>query len=145
MGNGDDVLRGQELIERLCDTYLRRLVADHRASRQSGTERGDVDGALLDVAGVYAEDVYCERIEVVEPVAQALLAAEGIDLSGAQLQQLLNALLQTRAVAIKAVIAERAGDAAFDPRSIQLQRPSPPAAAPDAATWRLRRRLGGRP
>ncbi len=129
-----DVLRGQELIEKLCDAYLRRLVAKHRASRQSGTERGDVDGALLDVAGAYAEDIYCERIEVVEPAAQALLAAEGIDPSGAQLQQLLNALLQTRAVAIKAVIAERAGDAAFDPRSIQLQRPSSPAAAPDAAT-----------
>jgi integrase len=66
--------------------------------------------------------------------AQALLAAEGIGLSGAQLKQLLNALLQTRAVAIKAVIAERAGDAAFDPRSIQLQRPSSSVAAPDAAT-----------
>ena len=129
--NPADVLRGQELIERLCDTYLRQLLAEDRASRQSGEESGDVDGGLLYVADAYAADVYHERVEVVEEAAQALLAAEGVDLSGAPLQQFLTRLLQTRVVALKAALTERAEDGRYDPRSIQLSRTSP--ATPDTA------------
>ena len=130
-GAGDDVLRSQELIERLCDSYLRRLLAEDRASRQSGEESGDVEGGLLDVAEAYAEDDECGRVEVVEEAAQALLAAEEIDLPGAQREQFLARLLQTRVVALKAALTERAEDGRYDPRSIQLRRTS--SATPDTA------------
>jgi integrase len=129
-GDGDNVLRGQELIERLCDSYLRRLLAEDRASRQSGDESGDVEGGLLYIAEDYAENDSSGRVEVVEEEAQALLAAEGVDLSGVQLQRFLARLLHTRVVAIKAALTERAEDGRYDPRSIQLQRPSSSSAAP---------------
>lgn len=131
-GGDHDVLRGQELIERLCDAYLRRLLAEDRASRQSGQESGDVEGALLDVAEDYAEDDLCGRVEVVEGEAQALLAAEGVELEGARLQQLLDRLLHTRVVALKAALTERAEDGGYVQRSFQLNRTA--AAAPDAAS-----------
>jgi hypothetical protein len=132
MAEGGDVLRGQELIERLCDSYLRQLLAEDRASRQSGDESGDVEGGLLDIAEAYAQDDECGRVEVVEEAAQALLAAEGIDLSGAQLQQFLTRLLHTRVVALKAALTDRAEDSRYDPQSLQLNRTA--AATPDAAT-----------
>jgi integrase len=132
--DGGSTVDGQELIERLCDTYLRRLLATDRASRQSGEESGDVDGGLLDVAEDYADDYYSQRVEIVEEIAQQLLSAEQADLTGTQLRALLNELLRTRVVAMKAAISERDSDAAFDPRSVQLQRPSSLAsAAPDPA------------
>lgn len=127
--DGGDVLRGQEMIEKLCDTYLRRLLAEDRASRQSGEESGDVDGGMSYVVEGYANDYYQQRVEVVEEVAQGLLKAEGADLTGAQLRALLDELLRTRVTALKAAIAERSSDAEFDPRSVQL-RPSSISAAP---------------
>jgi integrase len=139
-GGGEDVVTddsnvvdGQELIERLCDSYLRRLLAEDRVSRQSGRESGDVEGALLDIAEDYAEDYADNRVEIVEDAAQQLLSSEQVDLSDEQLRALLGELLRTRVVAVKASIAERAGDAAFDPRSVQLQRTSASALAPDVA------------
>jgi integrase len=130
----DSVVTGQELIERLCDAYLRRFLAEDRASRQSGQECGDVEGGLLEVAERYAEDYADNRVETVEDAAQQLLSSERVDLSEEQLRALSGELLRTRVVAVKAAIAERAGDAAFDPRSVRLQLPSPDAAAPTAAS-----------
>jgi len=73
-----NVVDGQELIERLCDSYLRRLLAEDRASRQSGRERGDVEGGLLYIAEDYAEDYADNRVEIVEDAAQQLLSSERV-------------------------------------------------------------------
>jgi hypothetical protein len=101
-----NVVDGQELIERLCDSYLRRLLAEDRASRQSGRERGDVEGGLLYIAEDYAEDYADNRVEIVEDAAQQLLSSERArTLSDEQLRALLGKLLRTRVVAIKAAIA----------------------------------------
>jgi integrase len=124
-----DVLRGQELIERLCDTYLRQLLAEDRASRQSGEESGDVDGALLDVRDSYRDDVLHERVEVVAPAAEALLSEAGVELSAEELQRLLKELLQTRATSITAAIRDRDEDAGLAPRTLSVQRPSAAVAA----------------
>ena len=128
--SGDNVLRGQELIEALCDKYLRQFLAEDRVQRQSDQEYDDPEMGLVEMAEASAEDFYQARVEAVEEAAQALLAAEGVDLTGAQLRSFLDALLRTRVVAIKAALTERAEDGRFDPRSVQLQRPSSSSAAP---------------
>jgi integrase len=132
-GEGDDVLRGQELIERLCDSYLRRLLAEDRASRQSGKERGDVEGGLLYVADDYTDDLEDERVEIVAPVADALLSEAGVTLSPDMLQRLLRQLLHTRVVSIGAALTEREQAAAFAPRTLSVQGPSTAVAADPTA------------
>ena len=56
----DRKLRGEALIERLCDAYLRQLLAEDRASRRSGNEF-NAEAALSASAEVYAEDYDCGR------------------------------------------------------------------------------------
>jgi integrase len=126
-----DVLRGQELIERLCDTYLRQLLAEDRASRQSGEESGDVEGGLLYVADDYQDDVEHERVEIVAPAAEALLAEAGVELPPEPLKRLLRELLHTRVVSIGAALKDRGQDAAFVPRTLSLQGPPSGAIAPN--------------
>jgi integrase len=130
MDAGDDVLRGQELIERLCDSYLRQLLAEDRVFRESEQESDNAEYGLIEAAEAYAEDSDQKRVEVIEEVAQQLLAAEGLALTEAQLRSFLEALLRTRVVAIKAALKERAEDGRYDPRSIQLQRPSSSSPVP---------------
>lgn len=122
----------EELIETLCDKYLRQLLAEDRVHRRSEQDSDNAGYGLIEAAEAYAEDFYQERVEVVAEAAQALLAAEGVDLAGPQLRGLLEELLQARVVAIKAALKERAEDGRFDPRSIQLRRSSS-SAAPDVA------------
>jgi hypothetical protein len=127
-----DVLRGQELIERICDTYLRQLLAEDRASRQSGEESGDVEGGLLDVRDSYRDDMLHERVEVVAPAAEALLAEASVELSAEELQRLLKELLQTRTTSITAAIRDRDQDSGLAPRTLSVQRPSAAVAATPA-------------
>ena len=46
-------------------------------------------GGLLDVADDYRDDVAHDRVEIVAPAAEALLAEVGVELPAEELQQLL--------------------------------------------------------
>lgn len=127
-----DVLRSQELIERLCDTYTRQFLAEDRVQRESDQRYEDPEMGLVEMAEQYTEDIYYERMEVVAPVAEALIDEAGAELSADELQQLLTALLQTRVVALKAALTERSEDANYKTRSFRLQQPA--EAAPTPAT-----------
>ena len=133
MTRRDAQIDAEALIERLCSRYLRQLVAEDRASRRSGHEYGDIDAGLSDTAERLADDLERRRFDAVQDDAEALLQAEGAELSGAALEGLLHELLRTYVVVIKQIRSERERDEQFEPREPLGVPPDVPDGGPEVS------------
>ena len=116
----NEQLDAEALVARLCDTYLKQLVAGDRDDRRKGLygPRSDfetVTTVLASIAEGLERDLDARRFDAVEDDAQALLVADDSMLEGDDLSGLLYQLLHTRVRAKVQTIKEMEGDLEFEP------------------------------
>lgn len=111
MRDKHDTVEEDRLMERLCATYRRHLLAEDRGHRRR--YRGDPEaewGGLSDALERESESLEQRRLNHVRQDAQELLSEAGVKLEGDALDVLLWELARTRLQALSQMMDERDGD-----------------------------------